>query len=252
MKKSIYIVVLLVIAALGAQSQSKQALIDTANSAYKNSNYDRAIKYYDSIVNQGYVSAELFYNLGNAYFKKQKLAEAILFYEKALKYDPGNGDIRHNLEMARQMTIDKIEKVPEMFYVKWWQNIYNLFSSNSWAKIVVGFFTLTLIMAGFFILSRRVVLRKFAFYTGLLTLLITIFSFTIAAKKYHDFTHDKAGIVFDPSVTVKGSPSQNSVDLFVIHEGTKVFIQDKLGEWYEIKIANGSVGWIKKDTIEVI
>ncbi|MCF8231397.1 MAG: tetratricopeptide repeat protein [Bacteroidales bacterium] len=229
-----------------------QNLVDTANTAYKNGNYPKAIQYYDSVVEQGYVSAELYYNLGNAYFKDRQLAHAILYYEKALNHDPGNEDIQHNLDMARQMTVDKIEKVPEMFYVKWWRSIYNLFSADWWAYLSVGFFILTLVLTGLFILSRRIVIRKFSFYTGVVTLLITVFSFVLAAQKHHDRTHDKAGIVFEPSVTVKGSPDEDSVDLFVIHEGTKVFITDKLGQWYEIKIANGSVGWLEKDSIKEI
>ncbi len=252
MKKTIYILFLLMIALAGVQAQKRQAIIDTANAAYKNNNYTRAITHYDSVIAQGYVSSELFYNLGNAYFKKQQLAQAILYYEKALKYDPGNEDVRHNLEMARQMTIDKIDRVPQMFYVRWWKSIYNFFSADTWAQIVVGAFILTLVFIALFLLSGRIVIRKGAFYTGLITLLITIFSFFVAAKKHHDFTHDKAGIVFNPSVTVKGSPDEQSVDLFVIHEGTKVYIQDKLGDWYEIKIENGSIGWIKKDSIKVI
>ncbi|MCF8335989.1 MAG: tetratricopeptide repeat protein [Bacteroidales bacterium] len=252
MGKRINILVLLLMGVIAVYSQSKQDLVDTANAAYKNSNYSKAIQYYDSIVKQGYVSAKLYYNLGNAYFKDQQLARAILYYEKALEHDPGNADIQHNLDMARQMTVDKIEKVPEMFYVQWWRSIYNLFSADWWAYLAIGFFILTLILVGIFVLSRRLVLRKFSFYTGLLALLITVFSFAMAAQKHHDRSHDKAGIVFEPSVTVKGSPDEDSVDLFVIHEGTKVFIKDKLGEWCEIKIANGSVGWLQKDAIEEI
>ena len=252
MKKKLYILFLLAITFVGTEGQNYQQVIDTANAAYKNGDYTKAIKHYDSIVDQGYISAELFYNLGNAHFKKQQLAQAILFYEKALKHDPGNEDIQHNLSMARQMTIDKIEKVPEMFYVQWWKNIYNLFSADAWAKIVVGAFVVTLVLLAIFILARSIPLRKFSFYTGLVAILITVFSFVVAIKKHHDFTHDKSGIVFNPSVTVKGSPDEDSVDLFVIHEGTKVYIQDKLGDWYEIKIENGSVGWIKKKTVRII
>lgn len=252
MNRKLSILIILLLAVSAGWSQNMQALVDTADRAYKEGNYPKAVTYYDSVVNQGYVAAELYYNLANAYFKQQDLAYAILYYEKALQRAPHNEDIKHNLEMARQMTLDKIEKVPEMFYVRWWRAISDMFSTQMWAYLVVIFFIGTILLTGLFLLSRTVVVRKSAFYSGIITLLITIFAFVFAYRKYNAFTQDKAGIVFKPSVTVKGSPDAESVDLFVIHEGTKVFIQDKLGNWYEVKIANGSVGWIPKGTIQVI
>lgn len=249
-KLSILITLLMVVST--GWSQNMQALADTADQAYKDGNYSRAATYYDSIVNQGDVSAELYYNLANAYFKQQDLADAILYYEKALQRAPHNDDIKHNLQMARQMTLDKIEKVPEMFYVRWWSTLSDMFSTQMWAYLVVIFFIVTIILTGLFLLSRSVIVRKSAFYSGIVTLLITIFAFVFASRNYNAFTQDKAGIVFKPSVTVKGSPDAESVDLFVIHEGTKVFIQDKLGNWYEVRIANGSVGWIPQETIRGI
>ncbi len=235
-----------------AFSQNPEAIADSANAAYQQGNFYEAKVLYDSVYQMDYHSAPLYYNLANSYFKLDDIPRAILFYERALKLDPGNPDIRKNLAMAQELTIDKIEKVPELFYQRWWRGILNSASADEWAWMGIIAFIILLAGAGLFFFASPVFLRKTGFYGGLLALIITVFSLIFAVKQHNNRVKDKAAIVFNPAVTVKSSPDQSSVDLFVLHEGTKVYILDKLGNWYEIKIDNGSVGWIQKETVEVI
>lgn len=236
----------------GLEAQKPGQVADSANAAYKQGAYQKALMLYDSVYQMGFHSADLYYNMANSYFKTDEIPRAILFYERALKLDPGNEDIRQNLAMAQELTMDKIEKVPELFYQKWWRNIRNKASADEWSKAGIITFILFLALLAFFLLSGRVWIKKMTFYSGIVVFLIMVFSFIFAVKQHNNLVREQDAIIFKPSVTVKSSPDQNSVDLFVIHEGTKVYILDRLGEWYEIRIDNGSVGWIRQQTVEVI
>lgn len=233
-------------------AQDNHHLLDSANKAYQDNQFEQAIIYYDSLVNEGYVSSGLYYNLANAYFKKNDIAFAIYYYEKALKLSPNDEDIQKNLAIAQQKTLDKIEAVPVMFYVDWWNAILNFLSADTWAMIFVATFMTLLIMIGFFFFSNNRFIRKVTFFKGIVVFLLFIFSFIVSLKKYHNLVNEKQAIVFAHTVNVKSSPDENSTNLFVIHEGTKVYLKDKVNDWVEIRIVNGSVGWIHKSKIKTL
>jgi len=203
-------------------------------------------------LDDGFESADLYYNLGNACFKTDDLASAILYYEKALKLSPNDEDIVFNLNVANSRITDKIEPLPVMFYKRWWIKLSDLFSTDAWAKIQVVTFLLMLFALGGFLILRRVIVRKVSFWLALLFFIATIFSFGITYQKYTAYQKHTEAIVFTPSLTVKISPTENSVDLFVVHEGTKVKILDQLDGWYEVKIASGSSGWIQNESVKKI
>jgi tetratricopeptide (TPR) repeat protein len=233
-------------------TQSPEIIADSANRVYQQGHYAEAITLYDSVISMGFESAPLYYNLANAHFKDDNLAEAILYYEKAKKLAPNDEDILHNLTLANQLTIDKIEAVPELFYKKWWKTLSNMLSVDGWAIFFLVTFFLTLLLAAFFFMSRKVAIKKIAFYAGVIALLFSVLSLVLTIEKYQDYHNRQEAIVFVPSLTVKSTPDKKGIDLFVIHEGTRVTIRDAVGEWYEIKIANGSIGWIRKDAIRRI
>lgn len=237
---------------LFALAETNKELIKKANEAYNNKQFEQAANLYEEVIQKGYEAPELYYNLGNAHFKMDNIAPAILYYEKAKKLDPNNEKIQYNLEVAKTLTIDKIEAVPEIFYVRWWQSLKQLFPADTWAKIGIGGIFLFFILLSFYYLSRRMAIKKTAFYTGLVVILLTIFVFIIGVSRYQSQVKSHEAIVFSPSVTAKSSPDQNSTDLFVMHEGTKVVVLDELNNWYEVKIADGSVGWVKEEDIREI
>jgi len=250
--KRLFIVVILTLAINSVFSTDIDTLFNSANESYNNEMYTNAIDNYLQIVDAGYESDALYFNLGNACFKLGDIPSAILYYEKAKKLNPNDEDINFNLNVANTKIVDKIEPVPELFFWQWWRSIYNLFDANTWAKISVAGFILFFVLLAFYLLSKLLIIRKTAFYTGLTILFFTIFTFIIASQKYDISKNQKEAIVFTPTITVKSSPNQNSVDLFVIHEGSKVSIIEQVGNWCEIKIANGSVGWLPEDALKNI
>lgn len=246
------IIIILNAITLSGFTNNADSLIVDANNAYNKGLYDSALSTYQQVIDQGLESGELYYNMGNTYYKNNDIASAILYFEKAKKLLPNDESINYNLNIANSMIVDKIEKVPELFYQQWWNFFYNFLDADSWAIFTLISFALLVITIGIFILSRKRGNRKLSFYIGLLFLIITVVSSSLAAQKYYFNIDHKEGIVFTSSITVKSSPTQNAVDLFVIHEGTKVMITDKIDNWVEIKIKNGSVGWLPEKSIKEI
>ena len=252
MLRSLSIIIVLVLATTSVYSASVDSLFAKANQQYSEELYTNAIEDYHLIIQFGYESPELYFNLGNAYYKTDDIPSAILFYEKAKKLKPNDEDILFNLSVANTRIVDKIEPVPELFLKTWWRSIYNVFSADLWATISVAGFILVIVLLAFYLLSKNITIRKTAFFTGLVLLFLTMFTFLVSFQKYNLLRHQKEAIVFTPTITVKSSPNQNSVDLFVIHEGSKVKIMEKLGNWVEIKIASGSVGWLPSEALKEI
>ena len=221
------------------------ALIKEANDDYKKNKFEQAIQKYQTINDSGYVSAELYFNLGNAYYKTNNFKSAILYYERAKLLKPDDKDIDFNLEMARSFTVDKIEAIQEVFFISWIKWIRNLMSVESWTKSGVVLFIISLVSFLLYLLSGKIGLKKAGFWIGVVTLIISIASLSMGYQLKHLQMAKNTAIIFTPSVTLKSSPDESGTNLFILHEGTKVEILDKVGDWRWIKIANGSRGWIK-------
>jgi tetratricopeptide (TPR) repeat protein len=223
-----------------------------ANKAYTDGFYDNATELYKSVITEGYESVELYYNLGNACYKQNDFASAILYYEKAHKLDPGNEDVNFNLRLANTKITDKIEPIPELFYKRWYRTLIESYSVDKWSRIGLVFLCVGLVAGLFYLISRRLLIRKAGFWLGICFVLASLFTLLFAWQDYNNIMHRKEAIIFSPTVTIKSSPDEKSVDLFVLHEGAKVELIDNIGTWYEIRIANGSVGWLSASAIEKI
>ena len=218
-----------------------------ANTAYNSGNYEDAVELYQKILDTDMESVPVYYNMGNAYYKMREYPMAIYYYEKALKLEPSNEEVRANLEIANLDIVDKIEPVPQSFIERWWRSMRAMFSSDRWAWWSVAAFVLLLVCAFMFFRSRRVGLRKLGFFMGIIFLIVFALSVVFAAQlKRSAITQDQA-IIMSPTVTVKSSPAEASVDLFVLHEGTKVTILESSNGWNKVRIANGSIGWLEAD-----
>ncbi len=244
------ILILLSVLVIGFVSKA-QAPEEAAN-AYSKGEFGKAAEIYEQLIKSNGESAELYYNAGNCYYKLNKTASAILNYERALLLNPGDGDTRFNLEIAKLKTVDRIEPVGKFFLADWMDSIQNLMSTNGWGISGVVCFLLLIGCLVLYFFSRKVLLKKCGFYAGIglviLCLSCNIFSYNQKKK----LTNRNTAVIFAPTVTIKSSPDNSGTDLFVIHEGAKVLIKSKLGEWSEVEIADGNVGWIKNSDIVVI
>lgn len=243
-------VLLFCVSYIGVYAQD--ADIKTAESAYAAEQYDKAVELYESVLKNYGDSYELYYNLGNSYYKTGKIAHAILNYERALLIKPGDGDIRFNLEMAKQQTVDKIEPLQDFFLKKWFRSVQNLIGVDSWATVGIVCFVLFICCLVLFFFSKWMRLKKLGFYFGILLFIVVIFANVFAYNQKKELLNRHGAIVFAPTVTVKSSPDNSGTDLFVLHEGTKVFIRSSVGDWNEIALEDGNVGWINKKDITVI
>jgi tetratricopeptide (TPR) repeat protein len=237
-------------AALNLTASNADSLIAQANKFYSEGLYNDAVADYEQVLDEGLESWELLYNLGNTYFKLDDMASSIYYYEKALKLEPDNEDLIFNLKIANNKIADKIEALPEFFLIKWWKALSSSLSINNWTIITIVFFALFLFAGVFFFTSRSSGIKRLSFWTGLLVFVFFVLSFVISSKTYQQRLSQSEAIVFSQTVTIKSSPIKNSVDLFVIHEGAKVTITDEVDDWYEIRIANGSVGWLPANAVK--
>lgn len=224
-----------------------------ADSAYIQGDYITAISIYEWIVENQGVNATLYMNLGNCWLKRDEIAKAILYYERAYLIDPSDPDIRFNLELARTKTVDKVNPVNELFIVVWFKKLLALLDVNEWAVLTVIMFALTILLAGMFLFSKKTGLRKLSFSFSAFFLVLSILSFIFATTQMGNIRERDTAIIMSPSVTVKSTPSSAGTDLFIIHEGRKVKILDStMKEWVEIRLEDGNTGWIPVNVMEII
>lgn len=239
-------------AEFSAARQESNVTKAEGDSAYMRNDYASAIQIYESLLKKG-EAAEIYYNLGNSYYKADNVAKAILNYERALLLQPGNADIRANLEIARSKAIDKVVSVPEIFFVSWLKSLINMLGVDAWAKWGIAFFILLLVSCAFFFFSKQVLMKKIGFSAGILFFVLVVLSNVFAAQQKSALTNRNEAIVLIPSVTVRSTPSESGVGLFILHEGRKVEIKDgSMREWKEIRLEDGKVGWLPASSIENI
>ncbi len=222
-----------------------------ARDAYSNGDYVQAISIYETMTQEG-ESDELYYNLGNAYYKNNQIGKAILNYERALRLNPSYDDAAFNLQLANEKIQDKIEPIERFFLSQWIDSLRALLSSNTWAWISIIMFSLTLLAALGYALGLYKWIRKTSFFLMLFFLMFTITTFVFARQQKSYMEKRADAIVMEGSVTVKSSPDESGTELFIIHEGTKVFIKSGLNQWVEISLLDGNVGWVRKSQIEQI
>lgn len=222
------------------------------DSAYMRNDFASAIQIYEALLKDG-EAADIYYNLGNSYYKADNIAKAILNYERALLLQPGNADYRANLEVARSKTVDKMEAVPEIFFVTWIKSLINSMSVNAWAISGIVGFILLIVSIYLFVFSKQIVLKKTGFIAGIFFLIFVILANVFAAEQKDRLLNRNKAIIISPSVTVRSTPSEGGTSLFVLHEGSKVNVKDSsMKEWKEIRLDDGKVGWVPSASIEII
>ena len=243
-----FVLMILMLMPLSANAITKQ----NADDEYAKGNYQQAIKDYQEILKTG-VSSEIYYNLGNAYYRTDNITQALLAYERALQLSPGDNDIRFNLQYARSKTIDKITPETEMFFVTWYNSLVNFTSVDRWANTAIVSIVMALLLILVFLFAPQMWARKSGFYGSAVFLLLFAFANLFAFQQKHELETKQGAIVIAPTVNVKKTPAVSGTDVFVIHEGTRVDITDRgMKQWRGIKLADGREGWLKTSQIEEI
>ncbi len=227
--------------------------IEQGNRLYDSARYDEAIEQYKKVLRKNYHSAELYYNIANAYFKTGDFPNAILYYEKALKLKPYDKKAKENLSLTRQLLFDKenIDDFNSFFLEKIFISVVNLLNSNTWAVISLLFFILALTTVIVFYLSKKISVRRTVFFSGIFFIIIFVFSLWFSIVRYRIESKGIYAIVME-DITVKSSPNRSGTDIYSVPKGTKVKILDKNNTWLEVKLANGKTGWIESDKIQKI
>lgn len=231
-------------------AQNPQDQFQEANSQYQKEAYSSAIELYKNIVEQGLESVELYYNLGNAYYKTNQMAEAIYYYEKALLLNPSYQDVQVNLAFANRSIIDSIKEIPKSNFEKINDTVLSLFSYNAWAKIAVTLFLISGLIWMLFFFSVQPGVKKIYFTLAIVISVSSLLTLAVTVQQYHHVKNTVYAIVFKDEVEVKNAPRKSALDTFKLHEGTKVKILDKVGDWHKIKIADGQVGWLSETAIK--
>jgi tetratricopeptide (TPR) repeat protein len=228
------------------------SLFAKANQLYIEQEYAGAIDAYEKILSDNKMSFEVYFNLGNAYYKTGDMTRAILNYERAKKIKPSDPDINHNLKIAYLGTIDKIEPLPKVFYEEWWEKFVYEGSVDRRAVYTLVLVWLAMIIGAAYLYSSKPAIRKLTFFSGILILIIGLFTWYLTSLQKGHLTNHQGAIVFAESAYVKSSPDDKSSNLFLLHSGTRVEVLDELQGWKKIRIANGNEGWIESDSVEII
>lgn len=238
--------------AAAVMADQRDHLFEQANQHFQAGDYRQAIEKYQEILEQGYASADLYYNLGNSYFKAGENSWAILNYERALRLRPHDEDIRFNLQIANLYVTDKIPELPQLFYIRYFRQFQDQFDINTLTLLTLGFYFLFIGSTVKWLLTRSLRSRRIfrtAFIIGFIPL--AAFSFTLVSKIHFYHNHIEA-VVMSPKVDVRSAPTSEGTEIFTIHSGLKVKVIDTREEWREIRLPDGKEGWLASQDIEVI
>lgn len=233
---------------LPAQDNPQQQF-DKANQLYRQGRYTEAAARYQQLQDLGYHPEALFFNAGNAYYKANRIGQAVYNYEKALQLSPGNDAIEHNLALANQKVNSYVDDLPLVFFQRWWLQLKHLHQPNGWAVISLVLFWL--LTAGILIYRyahgfKKAWLRWGNYTLGALFVLYLI----MAADTWWSSSRHDTGIIMNSSIKVKAAPDDNSKDMFEIQEGMKVKIDDATKDFCKIVLADGKAGWISCNFIK--
>lgn len=239
---------LLIIVPIQADAITKK----NADDEYKKGNYQQAIRDYEELLKQG-PSAELYYNLGNSYYRTDNITLAVLNYERALLLSPGDDDIKFNLQMARSKTIDKITPKSEMFFVTWYKSLVNITSVDGWGRTAIISFAVALALILCYLFGKRILLRKLGFYEGVFFIVLFVLANVFAYQQKMTLTHRTGAIITATSVQLKKTPVPTSESNTIIHEGSRVeIIDDTMKDWKLVQLEDGREGWIQTVQMERI
>ncbi len=251
MKPKIFSIIIFLCWTLSGFTQSDQ-LLEQASKAFETKDYRQAIALYEQLLGEGVESEELYYNLGNSYFKNDELGKAILNFERALLIDANDKDVKHNLAVARQQLVDDVSSIPPFFLKQWWINIRQLASATIWAWLGLILFWLGIAGLVLWQMGKERTQKKKGFLVGLTLICISLLPIALAWSSHAHRVDSEQGIILSKEVTLRSGPDKLSQEIVVLHEGTKIDLLDLIDTWYKVRLANGEKGWLAAGTFEEI
>lgn len=245
------IVIFLLFLGLISYAQNS-ALFDQATAAYNDGAYEKAIGFYEAIMDSGEHSAALYYNLGNSYYKLNDIPNSIYFYEKALLLAPNDSEILNNLGYAQQMTLDAIETLPETGLSRLYKKTTDTLSFDQWAYLGVGFMFLFVILYILFYYFQYSSRKRWAFIASLVSLTIAVITLLFAYIQYSDYKANRPAIIFADEIGIQAEPNTSSTEVFILHAGTKVQVLEELNDWKKIRLADGKTGWVSSIHLKLL
>ncbi len=249
--KKYFLYIALSLLSLNMFSDNVEQLIDSAQNSFMQTQYASALEMYDSVCRMGYSSSDLYYNIGNCYYRLNDIPNSVYYYEKALMLDPSNGDAEFNLNIANRQLKQIVEPLPIPFYARWGMAILNTMSSDAWTILNIIFLVLTLAGIALYLFMGRIALRKLGFSIAVISLILFIFTAVCAYKSSVVISENNYAIVFEQSM-VKSSPNADAVNSFEIYEGIKVQVVDSANSMYNIRLADGKEGWIDANDVKLL
>ena len=242
---------LLLLACFSAPAQN-EALFNEATAAYNKGDYEKAVKNYLEVLESGQHSAELYFNLGNCYYKLNQIAPSIYYYEKALLLKPNDPETKNNLTYAQNMTLDAIDALPETGLAKIKKSLTGFLSFDQWGKTAVAFMILFVLLYIAFYYASYSSRKRTAFIASIIALFISLISVVFAFIQYNEFKSYHPAIVFSEEIAIRSEPNDRSQEIFTLHEGAKVNVLEELNDFKKIQIADGKTGWLPKESIKVL
>ncbi len=252
MQRLILIFIVLISGVLTAASQSPEERYSQAGNLYSSGDYSGAAAIYRQLYDEGYRSEDLLYNAGNAFYKSGDNASAILFYERAKLLAPADEDIDYNLQIAGSKITDRFETVPELFFVRWFDFISLLTTTNIWAVLAFAMFALALLLGVIFLTRARAKGRLLSFWLALAAMVLSVVMLSLALRNNSLVNHNKNAVITCSIVTGRSAPGESGTELFVLHSGTRVRVEQELGLYFEVQLPDGNKGWIRADCMEKI
>ncbi|GAB4341112.1 MAG: tetratricopeptide repeat protein [Calditrichia bacterium] len=243
---------ILLLGTVSASAQEPEALFENANQLYRAEKYAEAVEAYLKILESGWENAAVYYNLGNACYRLGQIGRAVLYYEKALKLAPNDPDIRYNLELANLNVVDRIEMPPRFFLFEWWDVLVNYFSVRQLSRLLISFFVLGIISWILFLFVKNALLQRLSRISAISFLVLTISAAGLLYLRAERQLDHRFAIVLEPTVTVYSAPDENSTDVFVLHEGVKVKVDDSRPDWVKISLPDGKTGWMPAQFLQTI
>ncbi len=249
LKYSLLLVTLSTCLIVNGQPAAVNDSVSAANQLYNAGKYAEANRKYQYVVSQGFESAEVYYNLGNCFYKTGNATYAILNYERARKLAPNDEDIRYNMDLARTQIVDNIVTLPEPGFLRWWKQLISSQSINFWGTLSIVTFFIFLSLFGLFLLSSKYSVKRLSFWFSVASLSVSVLTFSFGSHLTSRLINHNTAVITDRSVRIKSSPSETGTELFIVHEGVTVQLTDKLGDWVNVSLPDGNKGWVKESSI---